>query len=182
MTNAYDLVNNYRDITVNNNVEKVNSSLREKEFTKKNEKQDSGKDKLTISKEAREKLKQELKETQLQANQIDIEQYLSQLEDVEKSKKGMEDMAKLLAIARRIAKGDKVPPKDEKKLMEFNAELYQIAKAAAILNADKKSKKHKSLFDDEEKNDLNEKLRELDSSDPQSGDNIEVSEETALFE
>lgn len=39
-----------------------------------------------------------------------------------------EDMAKCLEIARRISRGDKVPAQDEKKLMDFNMEIYQIAK------------------------------------------------------
>ena len=71
------------------------------------------------------------------------------------------EYGKILEIARRIARGDKVPPRDEKKLMEYSAELYQMAKSAAMLNAMKKHKKHKSLFEDEE-NSMTEKLRELE--------------------
>lgn len=68
-----------------------------------------------------------------------------------------------MEIARRIARGDKVPLKDEKKLMEYSSELYQMAKMSAMINEGKKHKKHKSLFEDEEDNDMREKMRALES-------------------
>lgn len=58
------------------------------------------------------------------------------------------DMAKCLEIARRISRGDKVPAQDEKKLMDFNMEIYQIAKNMAVMN--KKHKEWESLWEDEE--------------------------------
>lgn len=61
-----------------------------------------------------------------------------------------EDMAKCLEIARRISRGDKVPAQDEKKLMEFNMEIYQIAKNMAVMNLNKKHKEWESLWEDEE--------------------------------
>lgn len=61
-----------------------------------------------------------------------------------------EDMAKCLEIARRISRGDKVPAQDEKKLMEFNMEIYQIAKNMAVMNMNKEHKEWKSLWEDEE--------------------------------
>lgn len=73
-------------------------------------------------------------------------------EGAEASEEAFEDMGKILEIARRIARGDKVPSKDEKKLMEYNPKLYQAAKTAAIIHASKKKKEHDSLFEDEEKN------------------------------
>ena len=61
-----------------------------------------------------------------------------------------EDMAKCLEIARRICRGDKVPAQDEKKLMDFNMEIYQIAKNMAVMNMNKKHKEWESLWEDEE--------------------------------
>ena len=61
-----------------------------------------------------------------------------------------ENDAKCLEIARRIARGDKVPPKDEMKLLEFNAEMYQMAKNMAVIAKKDKPKEHDSLWDDEE--------------------------------
>jgi len=91
-----------------------------------------------------------------------MKSYREQLEASNDKKDGSRDMAKLMEIARRIAKGDKVPAKDEKKLLEFSPELYQAAKAAALLNVNKKHKEHDSLFDDEEKNDIRNKLNSLE--------------------
>lgn len=62
-----------------------------------------------------------------------------------------EQLAKILEIARRISKGERVPVSDEKKLMEYSFELYQAAKLAALLHANKDKKKHDALFDDENK-------------------------------
>lgn len=60
------------------------------------------------------------------------------------------EQAKVMEVARRIMHGDKVPAKDEKKLMEFDYKLYAMAKnAAAMLKYQKDRKEHKSLWDDE---------------------------------
>ena len=74
-----------------------------------------------------------------------------QLESSENMKDGFMEFAKIMEIARRIANGDKVPGKDEKKLLEHNPKLYMAAKAAASLHHNKKPKKYKSLYEDEEK-------------------------------
>lgn len=66
-------------------------------------------------------------------------------------KKYGEDMAKCLEIARRISEGDKVPPQDEKKLMDFNREVYMAAKSMAVMNQQKKHKEYDSLWGEEEK-------------------------------
>ena len=67
-------------------------------------------------------------------------------------KKSMQEVAKIMEVARRIARGAKVPVKDEKKLMEYNMELYMAAKnAAAIMELQKKDKeKYDSLWKDKE--------------------------------
>ncbi len=61
-----------------------------------------------------------------------------------------EDMSKALLTARRISNGDIVPFIDEKKLMEYNSELYQMAKSAAMLHQMEEHRKYKSLYADEE--------------------------------
>ena len=43
-----------------------------------------------------------------------------------------------------------MPQSDEKKLMEYSADLYQVAKASAMANRDKEHNKYDALFDDEE--------------------------------
>lgn len=62
-----------------------------------------------------------------------------------------EEYAKLMTVAMRISRGDIVPYKDEKKLLEAYPDLYQAAKSAQMLHQmDEKRKKHKSLWKDEE--------------------------------
>lgn len=61
-----------------------------------------------------------------------------------------EDMAKALETARRIANGDIVPAKDEQKLLEYDADLYKMAKNAAMLHEMEKRRRQKSLYKDEE--------------------------------
>lgn len=61
-----------------------------------------------------------------------------------------EEMAKCLEIARRISRGDRVPAQDEKKLMDFNMEIYQMAKEMAAMNMEGKHKEWDSLWGEEE--------------------------------
>ena len=61
-----------------------------------------------------------------------------------------EEMAKCLEIARRISRGDKVPAQDEKKLMDFNMDIYKMAKNMAAINMNKKHKDWDSLWGEEE--------------------------------
>lgn len=64
------------------------------------------------------------------------------------------DLARIMEVARRIADGGIVPAKDEKKLMEYNMELYLSSKNMAMLKELEKREKYKSLWgDDEEKPD-----------------------------
>lgn len=67
----------------------------------------------------------------------------------EAAKDYADEFGKVMTIYRRIAKGDKVPGKDEKKLLEYSKELYQAAKMAAAMAKNKKPKKYKSVDDDE---------------------------------
>lgn len=60
------------------------------------------------------------------------------------------EMAKCMEVARRISKGDKVPTRDERKLMEYDFKLYMAAKNAGAIAQNEKRKKHKSLWEDEE--------------------------------
>lgn len=88
--------------------------------------------------------------------------YLEQLEAGDEAADAVADLAKIMEIARRIANGDKVPATDEKKLMEFNSDLYQAAKAAALVNTEKNHKEYDSLFDEEEEGVTKDKMRNLE--------------------
>lgn len=61
-----------------------------------------------------------------------------------------EEMAKCLEIARRISRGDRVPAQDEKKLMEFNMDIYKMAKNMAAINMNQEHEDWDSLWGDEE--------------------------------
>lgn len=69
-------------------------------------------------------------------------------QNAEAMKEQGEEMSKLIQTARRIMKGDIVPASDERKLMEFNKDLYMAAKAAAVMA--KKHEEVESLWEDEE--------------------------------
>lgn len=61
-----------------------------------------------------------------------------------------EEMAKCLEIARRISRGDRVPAQDEKKLMDFNMDIYKMAKEMAAMNMEGEHKEWDSLWGEEE--------------------------------
>lgn len=61
------------------------------------------------------------------------------------------DLGKILEVARRIMKGGKVPPTDEKKLMEYSMEMYQAAKNIGAMTKLKEKREYESLWEDEEK-------------------------------
>lgn len=60
------------------------------------------------------------------------------------------DMVKIMEVARRIARGAKVPASDQKKLMEYSMELYMSAKNMAMMAKQKDKEEYDSLWDDEE--------------------------------
>ena len=69
----------------------------------------------------------------------------------EAMKEYAEDMAKIMQVARRIMKGGIVPLSDERKLMEFDNDLYQMAKSIGAMVQLRKRKEYDSLWDEEEK-------------------------------
>ncbi len=58
------------------------------------------------------------------------------------------NQAKAIEIARRISSGGQVPYQDEKLLMDFSPEMYQMAKQAGMLA--KEHEKYDTLVEDEE--------------------------------
>lgn len=60
------------------------------------------------------------------------------------------NMGKILEVARRIMKGAIVPAEDERKLMEFDYELYQAAKNIGAMAKREKKEEYDSLWKDEE--------------------------------
>lgn len=97
----------------------------------------------------------------------------------EAEKDAMDDLAKILTVARRIMHGDIVPPSDEKKLMEYDADLYQLAKNAQMLAQNRDKKKYKSLWEEEEEKVYEDPMEVADSQEAfASGPEVVSVEET----
>ena len=59
----------------------------------------------------------------------------------EAGKEAAAEMGKIMEVARRLMKGAIVPASDEKKLMEFSMDMYQVAKnIGAMARQEKKDK------------------------------------------
>lgn len=124
---------------------------------------------MEVSAEAQEKYGEEAATLELTLNALNEKQkeyqdYLSTLADqycaywnatvAEQQKDAAAehaaDMGKILLVAHRIMKGDIVPFSDEKKLMEFSMDMYQIAKNVGAMVQREKREKHKSLWEEKE--------------------------------
>ena len=79
-----------------------------------------------------------------------ISQMVSSKQQQDASKEYIEDLGKIMEVARRLMKGDIVPPNDEKKLMEYSMEMYQAAKNMGALAKQKEREEHESLWDEKE--------------------------------
>lgn len=83
----------------------------------------------------------------------------------EAAKEYVEDLAKIMEVARRLMKGGIVPASDERKLMEYSMELYQAAKNIGALA--KEREEYDSLWEKEK--------AEAEGEDPmEAADNTEA--------
>lgn len=78
------------------------------------------------------------------ANMVSAEQQGDAMKDY------VQDLAKIMEVARRLMKGGIVPAEDEKKLMEYSMELYQSAKNIGAMVKQKEREEYDSLWEDEE--------------------------------
>lgn len=62
----------------------------------------------------------------------------------------VEDLGKIMEVARRLMKGAIVPAKDEQKLMEYSMEMYQAAKNMGALAKQREKEEYDSLWDEEQ--------------------------------
>lgn len=121
-------------------------------------------DSVEISKEAYDKQEQAFWLRYLEDSKESAKQAQKATKDI------IDNQAKALETARRIAKGGKVPSTDEKKLMEYSKELYMMAKQQAMMA--KKHKQYKSLYKDEKD------TKELEKQRLEASDTIELSADT----
>lgn len=75
------------------------------------------------------------------------------------------EMGKIMEVARRIMKGAIVPASDEKKLMEYNKDLYQTAKSIGAIVQREKREKYKSLWKDEEEKEYDDPQEVAENAD-----------------
>lgn len=76
-------------------------------------------------------------------------------------KKANDQMSRVMQTASRIMHGRKVSPADEKELMEFNKDLYAMAKSAAALEEHRRKREEER--EDEKISADNDRAREYDS-------------------
>ncbi len=79
------------------------------------------------------------------------------------------EMGKIMEVARRIMKGSIVPASDEKKLMEFSMDMYQVAKNIGAMVRQEKKKKYDSLWEDEEKKEYDDPGEVAENADAGPG-------------
>lgn len=91
------------------------------------------------------------------------------------------EMGKLMEVARRIMKGAIVPASDEKKLMEFSMDMYQVAKNIGAMVRQEKKEKYDSLWGDEEKKEYDDPKEVAENADAGSDgpEIVEVSDTIA---
>ena len=138
-----------------------NKIISEGESTKEDEKAEAARIKKEELAAAAEELKKAAEEAKAQADA-----------------KGKEarKFGAILEIFRRISRGDRVNPKDESALMEYDMKLYLSAKNAAQLAASKKTKKYKkSLIEELEKAEKEKELKKAeDAEDKALGEDSKV--------
>lgn len=88
-------------------------------------------------------------------------------------------MGKIMAVVARMCAGDKVPMSDEKKVMEFDHDMYAKAKQAQMMMAAMKErqKEYESLWDDDDEGNKYDPERAADNTTAQ-GDLPEIPEAT----
>ena len=112
------------------------------------------------------------------ANMVSAEQQGEAMEEY------VEDLGKIMEVARRIMKGGIVPASDEKKLMEYSMELYQSAKSIGAMVRNKDKEEYDSLWKDEEEKSYEDPMEVADNTEafsdgPEIVDVADIMETTA---
>lgn len=93
------------------------------------------------------------------ANMVSAEQQGDAMEEY------VEDLGKIMEVARRLMKGAIVPASDEKKLMEYSMELYQAAKNIGAMVKQKEREEYDSLWEDEEEKEYEDPMEVADNTE-----------------
>jgi len=139
-----------------NNVKLIKAEDKEKFDADTKEKANkSEKDAAAIAKEMKKKALEE--EEKRKAEEV--------MEQAEAQKMETKHVGAILTIFRRISRGDKVPAKDEKALMEYDMKLYMAAKNIAQLVKRKKIKKYKKSLIKELEDKVKEREKEKEKAE-----------------
>lgn len=111
-----------------------------------------------------------VKQKELEAAAEEIKRQAEEAkEQMEAKNKETRKFGAILEIFRRVVRGDKVSPKDESALMEYDMKLYLTAKNAAQLAANKKTKKYKkSLIAELEEMDKERQSKKAEEAEKES--------------
>ncbi len=141
-----------------NNVKLIKAEDKEKfEADTKEKANKSEKDAAAIAKEMKKKALEEEEKRKVE----------EAMEQAEAQKMETKHLGAILTIFRRISRGDKVPAKDEKALMEYDMKLYMAAKNIAQLVKRKKIKKYKKSLIKE----LEDKVKEREKEKAEKAEN-----------
>lgn len=77
------------------------------------------------------------------------------------SEKTAQDISKIMAVCRAMVRGDIVPAGDERKLQEYDNDLYQTAKMAQAMAQQAERRKQESQWDEKEESAYREKMNKL---------------------
>lgn len=124
---------------------------------------------LELNMEEVEEKKKECQEymNRLQEQWTAITDMISSEQQSEAMEEYVEDLGKIMEVARRLMKGGIVPATDEKKLMEYSMEMYQAAKNIGAMVRRQEREKYDSLWEDEEE--------KTEWADPiETADNVEA--------
>lgn len=142
-----------------NNVKLIKAEDKEKFDADTKEKANkSEKDAAAIAKEMKKKALEEEEKRKVE----------EAMEQAEAQKMETKHLGAILTIFRRISRGDKVPAKDEKALMEYDMKLYMAAKNIAQLVKRKKIKKYKKSLIKE----LEDKVKEREKEKAEKAENV----------
>ena len=114
-----------------------------------------------------------------QSKIIDQECAYANMKSSEQNAEAMEeaykDLSKIMMVARRLMKGDIVPPSDEMKLQEYDDKLYLSCKQMQIMAQVEKRREHESLWGDEETRDIEDPMEFADSQEISCADGPSLS-------
>lgn len=129
------------------------------------------KEKLEAQEEAKKKAEEEAK-IKAQEQQLEMlrEELKNSKEQADAAAEGFESFGKCLTIAQRITRGDNVPMKDMKYLMEHEPDLYKQAIMLRQPNDDPKN--YKSVLDEDDTENASDEA--IDSSDSPSSTASEI--------